>query len=343
MAKKKVAKRARKAVTKKTATTKVLAPKSKYYRILSFDGGGIRGLLSAIWMTELEAKLGGRIADHFDLIAGTSTGSIMAAGLSMRVPAERIKHLYLEHARTIFPDKTARAWSRLSRLVSDGVSAPKYDGKGLEQTLRSVFGKTTLGELSINPTVLTTYNTLTRSAMVIKNNVSHYRNLKVWEVVKASCSAPTFFPATVVNINGAKCPLIDGGVVANNPTACAVAEGIAVNKTTAKRLNDFVVVSVGTGQTTRAISIAEAQEWGAMEWALPVIDVLMDGALDAVSYIASQLLEDNQYFRFQIPLDEAYDDMDNADNTNLNALMNLAQSCTARGDFDDIVALVKAQ
>lgn len=332
-----------KKVAKKTAAQVVPAANSKYYRILSFDGGGIRGLLSAVWMEELEAKLGGSIADHFDLIAGTSTGSIMAAGLSMRVPAKRLKYLYLDHAQTIFPGRAARAWNRLSRLFSDGVSAPKYDGNGLEQVLRAVFGKTTLGELSINPTVLTTYNTLTRSAMVIKNNFSDYRSLRVWEVVKASCSAPTFFPATVVNINGAKCPLIDGGVVANNPTACAVAEGIAVSKQTQRQLNEFMVVSVGTGQTTRAISVEEAQEWGAIEWALPVIDVLMDGALDAVSYIASQLLEDKQYFRFQVPLDEAYDDMDNADQTNLNALMNLAQSCPARGDIDTIVSLVKAE
>jgi hypothetical protein len=89
-------------------------------------------------------------------------------------------------------------------------------------------------------------------------------------------------------------------------------------------IEDFIVASFGTGQTTRPIPIEDAREWGAIEWAVPIIDVLFDGAADAADYVASQLIPEAQYFRFQTILDKAYDDMDRADQTNLNALRNVA-------------------
>jgi patatin-like phospholipase/acyl hydrolase len=175
------------------------------------------------------------------------------------------------------------------------------------------------------------YNLLIRQALVFKNDGrEEFASFPIWEAVKASCSAPTYFPAHLASLYGTRAPLIDGGVVANNPCGCALAEGLALQQKKAERsgrvsLGQFIVASFGTGELTRPISIAEAREWGALEWVVPIIDVLFDGAADAVDYIARQLLpRKHSYYRFQTRLDKAYDDMDNASATNINALESVA-------------------
>lgn len=299
----------------------------KRFRIMSFDGGGIRGIMSAIWLDALEQELGGSIREHCDLIAGTSTGSILACAAALGIPAADIREMYRKRGREVFPSLPSQLWNRALRTLSQGFSAPKYSDHGLRNVLQSVLRDKRLGDLPASPVLLIpTYNTLTREAVVIKSSHADYKSLPLWEIAKASSSAPTYFPAHLAQIRNADAPLVDGGVVANNPTACAIAEGIklcaqAKNGIT---LDGFVVGSLGTGQTTRSISIREAHEWGALEWAIPVIDVLMDGAADATDYIVGQLIPAGRYRRFQTKLSEAYDDMDNADATNVNALVSLA-------------------
>lgn len=302
----------------------------KRYRIISCDGGGIRGLVTAIWLADLERHLGGRLARHIDLIAGTSTGSILAAAVACGIPADRIVALYRERGRVVFPGSWARRMSSLSRVVSQGaISRPKYDDAGLAKVLRAEFGDRRLGDLASGPRLLiTTYNTLTREALVFKTHRKEFERLPLWEVVKASCSAPTYFPAHELVDGPLRQPLIDGGVVANNPTACAIAEGVKLNSEGGAadpcQLEHFAVGSFGTGQLTRPYSMEDVREWGPLEWAVPIIDVLFDGAADATDYIARQLIKPDRYLRAQVRLDAAYDDMDNADETNLNALVNLA-------------------
>lgn len=316
-----MAKKITKKTSKRTGTTR--------YRILALDGGGIRGIITAHWLKNLEEMLGSPVGDHFDLVAGTSTGSILACGVAMRIPAADIVQMYRQYGREVFPSSASRLWSRLGRTLSQGVSAPKYDDKGLERVLRRQFGDKRFGDLpSKSPILLvTTYNTLTRQAIVFKSSRNRYDNLPIWEAAKASSSAPTYFPAHVTGVLGAAMPLIDGGVVANNPTACAIAEGVRENSQRTRGkvpLERFVVASLGTGHNTRPITAAEAREWGAVEWAIPVIDVLMDGNSDVVDYIARNLIPTDRYFRLQTPLDNAFDDLDDASQTNLNALINIA-------------------
>ena len=186
------------------------------------------------------------------------------------------------------------------------------------------------GELDTKPVLVFSYDTLNRQSIVFKNTKQEHQEIPVYQICKASSSAPTYFPAHVMRMGKADVPLIDGGVIANNPTACAIAEAIRINKekTPARQceVTDFIVASFGTGEATRPISIDEAQEWGALEWAIPIIDVLFDGSTDAVDYIARQVIDDDRYFRFQCKLEKAYDDMDNADKTNLNALIAVGQN-----------------
>ena len=323
-----------------------MAPKSRY-RILSLDGVGIRGIMSAVWLNHLEKRLGGRVRDHFDLVAGTSTGAIMACAVSAGIRIDSIIDLYKRRGRNVFP-KGLRLWaSRGWRTFTDGPSAPKYDGEGLEAELKRVFRTRKFGNLKIRPTLVTSYNTLQREALIFKNTKKEHANLDVWQICKSSASAPTYFPAHVLGMGRRRLPLIDGGVVANNPTACAIAEGVNVQgKLPPKQrvpLHDFVVASFGTGAVTRPIEIDDAQEWGALEWAIPLIGVLFDGASDAVDYIAKRLVKKDHYFRFQTELNTADDDMDNADPENINKLLSeAARHLESEGGDENLDRLVRA-
>lgn len=319
---------------------------SKPYCILSLDGGGVRGLVSAIWLNRLEQKLQSPVREYFDLIAGSSTGAIIACAIARGISTDRIVQLYLKEAREIFPAPASRLWNRVLRTLSEGVSAPRYSDRGLETVLKRTFGDTRFGQLQTKPTLVTSYDALNRTAVVFKNTKPIHAELPVWEICKASASAPSYFPAHVMRLNGQDIPLIDGGVVANNPTACAIAEGVRINESLPASdrvgLDQFIVASFGTGQMTRPISIREAQEWGALEWAVPMIDVLFDGSADSVDYIARYLLLDNNYFRFQTPLDKAYDDLDRADEVNLNNLARIAEEyLTSQGGNALLDKLVK--
>ena len=301
---------------------------SKNYRILSLDGGGIRGVITAYWLSKLEEiRPEVPLRERFDLIAGTSTGSILACGLAKGLKARDIVRLYRERGREVFPGTGWRIASRFERIFAEGTSAPKYDVKGISRVLKDNFGDTLFGDL--HPDVLVVaYDTKGREATVMKNTKPEHKPLPVWEVCKASSSAPTYFPAHVMTIGSEEVPLIDGGVVANNPAACAIAEGVVANASKSLEehipIEQFVVASFGTGESTRPISAKQAKEWGALEWAIPIIQVLFDGSGDATNYIADKLIPKGRYFRFQTRLDKGYDDMDNTSVTNIDALLSVA-------------------
>jgi patatin-like phospholipase/acyl hydrolase len=293
----------------------------KARRILSLDGGGIRGLVTCRWLSGVEDALlaAGKpgLTKSFDLLAGSSTGAIVAAGLAIGLSPAAIAEMYREHRHTIFPGIANRLWSRAGRFLSEGPSAPKYDAKGLEKVLRRVFGDARLGQVKL-PLLVTGYDTISRTPVIFKSFKPEHQELLLWEVCRASSAAPTYFPAHGMKIEGKACALIDGGVVANNPTACAIAEALRKDAR-ADQPQDLVVLSVGTGARTRSIDLKSAREWGALEWAVPIIDVLFDGNSDSVDYIARHLVGDS-YFRLQAELAIGMDDMDDVSETNIAAL-----------------------
>ena len=303
----------------------------KARRVLSLDGGGIRGLVSCLWLAGVEralAKAGKPgVLKSFDLVAGSSTGALVACGLGVGLSPDALAELYRQQRHLIFPGISGRLWSRLGRIATQGPSAPKYDGKGLEKVLKKVFGATTLGQLKV-PTLVTSYDTVSRKPVVFKSFKPEHKDLLVWEVCRASAAAPTYFPAHGMTVEGRKCALVDGGVVANNPTACAIAEAMRKD-TRVDNSQDLVVLSVGTGERNRPIDLKSAREWGALEWAIPIIDVLFDGNTDSVDYIAQHLVGDN-YFRMQTELIIGLDDLDDTSATNIAALEIMARDYLAK-------------
>lgn len=298
----------------------------KWRRILSLDGGGIRGLVSCLWLAGVEDALAragkpGALLERFDLVAGSSTGALIACGLGIGLSPRQIGELFRAQRHRIFPGLAERLWSRAGRLIDQGISAPRYDSQGMDEVLRHVFGDATLGQARV-PLLITSYDTVARTPVVFKSFKPEHAGLPIWEVCRASTAAPTYFPAHGMIVEGRLCALIDGGVVANNPTACAVAEALRKNAA----LQDprgLLVLSVGTGERNRPIDLRSAQSWGALEWAVPIIDVLFDGNTDSVDYIVRQLVGDG-YFRMQTELLTGLDDLDDVSATNVAALEALA-------------------
>jgi uncharacterized protein len=275
--------------------------------ILSCDGGGIRGAASANFLAQLEKGSNKKLLETFDLFAGTSTGAIIAAGISVaRMTGETLAGLYnYENANQIM-DKSI--WDKALGLAQ---AEPKYDGKGKKKVLKKYFKERLLRQAA-KPTLVVTYDVESRKSAVLKSNTS--RNIKALEAVDASSAAPSYFPTVKVGNRY----LIDGGVVANNPSMCAYAE--------AKKLwpdEEIKLLSVGTGKRTRKINGKKSMDYGAIEWMRhDLLGIVMDESV--VHYQAQTILGD-KYLRINSDLDEVNDDMDDCSRQNIASLKRLGQ------------------
>jgi predicted acylesterase/phospholipase RssA len=281
-------------------------------RVLSIDGGGIRGLIAARVLAEIERRCGRRAAELFDLVAGTSTGAIIACALTRPdpLPAERIARIYVEEGPEIF------SRSLLKRVTSvEGLLDERYDSEGLLTSLRRHLGATRLADA--RPAVLlTAYDLESRSALLLRND----DDMSMVDAAHGSAAAPSYFePARVGRFT-----LVDGGVFATNPAMCAYADAGADLE---------LLVSLGNGEHTRRLPFDEVSDWGRLEWIRPALDVVFDGTADAVDFQLRALMGDD-YLRFQTPLDEASDDLDDVTPENLAALEREARQLIAARDAD---------
>jgi len=305
------------------------------YRILSIDGGGIRGYIPALVLAEIEKRTGKRIAEMFDMIAGTSTGGILALGLTIpdangkpKYSAEDLSNLYLENGKTIFSRST---WQKIRS--ASGIADEKYRQDGIESILKDYFGENNLSDTLID-VLITSYDLETRKPLFFKSTKAkkdNNRNFKIWEAARATSAAPTYFePLQLFTRNRAKqFGLVDGGVFANNPAMCAFAEATAMDK------KDLLVVSLGTGETNKPYLYSEAKKWGLVQWIKPIISVMMDGNSDTVSYQLDQVLSANpksNYYRLQTKLIEGSEEMDNAGKENMKLLKVVADDLITKNN-----------
>jgi hypothetical protein len=372
------------------------------FKILSLDGGGIRGVLAAQMLLNLQKRLGKPLNQYFDLITGTSTGSMLAAALVLGIPEQKMVDLYRMQGKIVFPYTDPLDVKRLPVMLEYGFLGPKFSDRGLKTVLQDLLGEKKLADVSKSKLLITSYDTLERQPIVFKSWESKFAQTPLWEACICSASAPTFFPAhklereyhgTVVNAtettiifdqmaatddgdyrnmeititdgkgkhqqriikqyNGEQREAIinepwqeipdrtstyqlykqycaiDGGLAANNPTACGVAAAIRLGYS----LNDLHVLSIGTGDPTRQIPWEAARRWGTFQWIRGglVIKVMTDAPSDIYDYITEQIIGDkSRYIRLQFPLDRQLtakklsDDMDNASEENINNLIEAA-------------------
>jgi len=332
----------------------------KKIRVLSIDGGGIKGIIPATILVYLEQKLQefsnnkeARIADYFDLIAGTSTGGILTCAYLIpdandpsrpKLSAEEALSLYLDDGKYIF---SLPFWRKIRTLF--GWVDEKYSHRHMERLLKKHFGsKTRLSQL-LKPCLIPAYD-IHQNRAVFFNSLNARdtpeRDTKVWQVARATSAAPTFFEPTVVKLDGGtRLPLVDGGVFANNPAMCAYTE---VNKIDFSKIEtgrnvparssheDILLVSLGTGKINRRYLVQEMRKRGKIGWAKPVVDMMMSGSLKTVDHqlkklftqtqtqTQTQVKETGTYYRFQMALTEATSAMDNTSPENLTALHQTA-------------------
>lgn len=318
----------------------------KKIRILSVDGGGIRGVLPGTILAQLEKILqqldnsNRKLGDYFDMIAGTSTGGILAC--LYLIPGEDGKakysakdavDLYINNGEAIFDRTTAH------KLLSvGGVLHQKYSQDALYNLLTEYMGDTTLNQL-IKPCLITSYEMSDRQAMFFNSADARYDemyNFYVRDVARATSAAPTYFsPAHIESRIGQKYSLVDGGMFANNPALCAYAE--ARKTIFSKELNDpqkkdkptaadMIIVSLGTGSVKKKYKYDDFKSAGEIRWLEPVIDILMSGNSETVAYQLTQMyltldaIDKDNYYRLEPGLRDACSEMDEATKDNIDNL-----------------------
>jgi patatin-like phospholipase/acyl hydrolase len=303
-------------------------------RILSIDGGGIRGIIPALVLAEVEARTSRRVAELFDLVAGTSTGGILACALTIprARPAADLVELYRTEGPRIF---RRSLWQRMQS--ADGLLDEKHDDAGLRSALADYLGTARLSEATTR-VLVTAYDLEGRQPHFFKSWRPD-RDAPLVDVARATAAAPTYFEPIGLD----SLALVDGGVFATNPAMCAYAEAVRLAQEAGARV-DVRMVSLGTGRLTRPIHLAEAKGWGLVEWVRPIIDVVFDGVADTVEYQLTQILGPEGYDRFQTDLDHASDALDDASPQNLERLeWEAAELLSARSaDLDRVCAALVA-
>lgn len=286
-------------------------------KILSIDGGGIRGIIPAMVLAEIEKRIQKPISSLFDLIVGTSAGGILGLGLCMTkngshpyYSAEDFVELYSKRGGEIF---FRSFWQRVKSIW--GVVDEKYSSESLEKILKEYFEEEILGK-SLKPILIGSYDLENRRPFFFKSWEEETKKIKMRDVARATSAAPAYFePARIEVENNKMLTLIDGGVFINNPAMSAYAE--------AKKIfpdeNSFLILSLGTGKQVRPILYDSAKNWGLAEWALPIMDIMFDGVSDAVNYQLNYICTDN-FYRIQTRLDIANDDLDDASKKNITLL-----------------------
>lgn len=254
-----------------------------YKRILCIDGGGIKGVYPAAFLAELEKNLGRPVYEYFDLIAGTSTGGIIALGLGLGFPAGEILKFYTTYGPTIFSGN--RYVLKLRQLFRS-----KYGPKELRSALDKTFGNKTLGEAGTR-LLITSMNADNGETVVFKTAHSpkfknHYLK-PVVEIAMATAAAPTYFP---IFKSSSEIPYIDGGVWANNPITAAVIEAVG---TLGWPVDNIKVLSLGCTYQPFDIGKLRSYQTG-YRWAVNIVDTFMRGqSSGALAYAYNLIGRDN--------------------------------------------------
>ena len=244
------------------------------FKVLSIDGGGIRGIYPAAFLAEFENKI--PVHKCFDLVTGTSTGGIIALGIGYLPSVQAVVELYSKHAKEIFPRQRFRFRSGY------GLTRSKYSNRPLIDRLKKTFGE---GVFFENPNCrlrIQAFDLITGRAKIFSQSIGepndHDAKFRVWEVAAATSAAPTFFPSFDTNGRGL---FVDGGIWANNPALVGLAEAIRFEP----KLKNVRILSIGTGSK---VLRSNKKRSGVVSWGFDLIDVSFQSQSDGVHAIVSK-------------------------------------------------------
>jgi uncharacterized protein len=341
-------------------------------RILAIDGGGIRGVVPAVILEALETQSGRRINELFDVVAGTSTGGILALGLTApRAPnSKEAKHsaaaladLYVSEGPKIFPKHPSRVpwgwqliagpllWSRFKMIRSVGeilnsVFAKPYPDGGIETVLKEYFsyddGMSIPLSDALKEVLITSYDMQSRTIelMTKERSVVPAGNYLMRDAARATSAAPSFFRPLVLGSRVIdQRTLVDGGLFANNPAICAYVH--------ARRLFPLCqprILSIGTGTNFAPIDSRAILNWNTGQWAPQLISCMFDAGSECVDQNLSRLIPRDknnvrQYIRLQVNLGNVSDSIDDYDN--VQALASRTRQALAKElkeDLEDVLS-----
>ena len=271
------------------------------FQILSLDGGGLRGMYTAAVLACLEADLGIHVIDHFDLIAGTSTGGIIALGLGLGMSPREILDFYAKHGPRIFRDRTGlRSAKRFFRT--------KYSAGPLQSALDEILGDRLFGH-SMKRLLITSYDIGAGDVHLFRTPhlpalVRDWRE-KAVDVAMSTTAAPTYFPGRP--LDGAR--LIDGGMWANNPAMVALTEAIGP---LGHSLGAVRIFSVGT-TTDVPHRHRRLDRGGLLPWAFDAVDVLMRAQSDVATRQIRHFLGNDNFLRVNSTAPTGFAKLDSVD------------------------------
>lgn len=296
------------------------------YRILALDGGGIRGVLTATILEQLEAEFPGFIS-KVDLFAGTSTGGILALGLASGLSPNEIRGLYEESASEVFVTRPLRySIEKFDQFRErfDQFFVADYPNQPLKQVLFNQFGEKTLGQLEKSVLITSfdlddggSHEYPRRWQPKIFNNFGEDPDSaqKIVDVALCTSAAPSYFPI----YQG----FIDGGVVANNPSMCALAQAIRKDQNGGKQsVGNIRLLSIGTGASPAFLDVVQEKgNWGYLQWLIggdgpevlmgnaitgAIVKLMLEGNVELAHYQCKHILG-KKYRRFNPILDKIID------------------------------------
>lgn len=285
-------------------------------------------MIPARVLTELERRTGKAVSALFDVMAGTSTGGILVLGLTKPArggeepahSAAELTEFYTEFGPAIFSTPFSHRLTSLNGLVRS-----RYPDAAIENILVKFFGGARLKDATTS-VFIPSYEIERHTPFFFRSAMARKRpdyDFPMHIVARSTSAAPTYFPPERIPIPGSSdyYALIDGGVFANNPAACAYVE-TRVNYPDAA---DITLVSLGTGKSNPPMSLTKAEDWGVAQWARPILDTVLDGVSSTVEYQLKSLLPSrpdgtDRYFRLQTTLSERNSSLDNSTPDNLRGL-----------------------
>jgi uncharacterized protein len=310
------------------------------FKILALDGGGVRGIVSARILQQVEQEIrnqgkGNFLHEYFDLIAGTSTGSILTGGIAIGKNSDDLVQLYRDRGQDIFPIDRKERYKNFPSFIQpilDVFSPSRYSHDGIISVLKDAYKSTRIKDIEKPIILILAYDTLYRNTTFFTNchpdlGDRWYDDCYLWEICTASASAPTFFPPYKLEpvdkekFGNWEFPHIDGGVSANNPALAALSLVLRINQSSISptikqkykldnlRLEDISILSIGTGQTGEPYQYEQISRWRGLDWVKNLTNIFMEPTSEIDSTICRQIMggyDSKRYLRLQFDLNETF-------------------------------------
>ena len=303
-------------------------------KILSIDGGGVRGLIPGAVIVEIEKRTGKPISQLFDLLSGTSAGGHIALALATpgddgkpRWSAQELAAYYSEAYGRIFDNSGFKVLDALKGLTNE-----RYSAHGIDSALNEVFGEAKLSEALIEVLI---------TAFEVESGEPHFflrseaRNEPKKDhlmsfVARATSAAPTYFEPAA-KFNGEEgVAFLDGALFANNPSMCAFAHAQSLGFDE----DEMTIISLGTGAVSRILQYEEVRHWGLANWARPILDITSQASNQAIDWQLNHILRKGHYFRVQPLMSGMRSAIDDARPETIKALEEASTEVISRHSED---------